>query len=172
MSVTEEPVLVSQSMLQGVWFHHLCLQAMWPSLLIRGLPIKFGPDTGWCVVFAAVYSAYTAGRKHRNSHWNNYVSFYLQRLDSYESRYKIVLLFLSLSLLTTILRQFLLQDIPTLSLLLTWLTWSCYQATTLMQALFHISKLLSLTSPAFPLVDCPVALWRCRGDSSALSEQS
>lgn len=90
MSPTEEPVLVSQSMLQGVWFHHFCLQAMWPSLLIRGLPIKFGPDTGWCVVFGAVYSAYTAGRKHRNSHWNYYVAFYLQRLDSYESRYKIV----------------------------------------------------------------------------------
>lgn len=173
MSPTKELVLASQSMLRGVWFHHLCLQAMWPSLLIRGLPIKFGPDAGWCVLFGAVYSTYTAGRKRKNSHWDNYLCFSLQKPGWYDiSLYMIVLLVLSLSPLTTILRQFLLQDIPTLHLLLTWLTWSCYQATTLMQASFHISKLPSLTSPVFPLEDCPAALWRCRGDSSALSEQS
>lgn len=141
MSPTKELVLASQSMLQGVCFHHLCLQAMWPSLLIRGLPIKFGPDAGWCVLFGAVYSTYTAGRKRKNSHWNNYLCFSLQKPEWYESSYKIALLVLCLSPLTTILRQFLLQGIPTLSLLLTWLTWSCYQATTLMLTLFHISKL-------------------------------
>lgn len=172
MSPTEEPVLVSQSMLQGVWFHHLCLQATWPSLLIIGLPIKFGPDTGWCVVLGAVYSAYTAGRKHRNSHWNNYVAFYLQRLDSYESRYKIFCSFSPCLCWPPSYDNSFCRIYRKLSLLLTWLAWSCYQATTLMQALFHISKLLSLTSPVFPLVDCPVALWRCTGDSSALSEQN
>lgn len=78
MSPTKELVLASQSMLRGVWFHHLCLQAMWPSLLIRGLPIKFGPDAGWCVLFGAVYSTYTAERKRKNSHWNNYPCFSLQ----------------------------------------------------------------------------------------------
>lgn len=141
-NVSDQGASVGESVnASGVWFHHLCLQAMRPSLLIRGLPIKFGPDAGWCVLFGAVYSAYTAGRKHKNSHWNNYQCFSLQKPEWYESREKIVLLVLSLSPMTTILRRFLLQDIPTLSLLLTWLTWSCYQATTLMQALFHISKL-------------------------------
>lgn len=66
-SVSDQGASVGESVNASgcVWFHHLCLQAMWPSLLIRGLPIKFGPDVGWCVLFGAVYSTYTAGRKRK-----------------------------------------------------------------------------------------------------------